>query len=98
SGLAHELSIGIEKLTSLAETYLDAAKLGARERFDLRFNARRMQREFLELEERLVGLRMVSLAQTFTRAARLAGRLARELGKSVVVDIVGRETLLDKMI
>jgi two-component system chemotaxis sensor kinase CheA len=98
SGLAHELSIGIEKLTSLAETYLDAAKLGARERFDLRFNARRMQREFLELEERLVGLRMVSLAQTFTRAARLAGRLARELGKSVSVEVIGRETQLDKVI
>ena len=98
SGLAHELSIGIEKLTSLAETHLDAAKLGARERFDLRFNARRMQREFLELEERLVGLRMVSLAQTFTRAARLAGRLARELGKSVSVEVIGRETQLDKVI
>jgi two-component system chemotaxis sensor kinase CheA len=98
SGLAHELSIGVEKLASLAETYLDAANLGARERFDLRFSARRMKREFLELEERLVGLRMVSLAQTFTRAARLAGRIARELGKSVSVEVTGRETQLDKVI
>lgn len=98
SGLAHELSIGMEKLSSLAETFLDAAKLGARERFDLRFSARRIKREFLELEERLVGLRMVSLAQTFTRAARLAGRLARELGKSVSVEVTGRETQLDKVI
>jgi two-component system chemotaxis sensor kinase CheA len=98
SGLAHELSIGMEKLTSLAETFLSAANLGARERFDLRFSARRMKREFLELEERLVGLRMVSLAQTFTRAARLAGRLARELGKSVSVEVAGRETQLDKVI
>ncbi len=98
SGLAHELSIGMEKLTSLAETFLGAANLGARERFDLRFSSRRMKREFLELEERLVGLRMVSLAQTFTRAARLAGRLARELGKSVSVEVVGRETELDKVI
>jgi two-component system chemotaxis sensor kinase CheA len=57
-----------------------------------------MKREFLELEERLVELRMVSLAQTFTRAARLAGRLARELGKSVSVEVVGRETHLDKVI
>jgi two-component system chemotaxis sensor kinase CheA len=98
SGLAHELLIGMEKLASLAETYLSAANLGARERFDLRFSARRMKREFLELEERLVGLRMVSLAQTFTRAARLAGRLARELGKSVSVEVTGRETQLDKVI
>jgi two-component system chemotaxis sensor kinase CheA len=98
SGLAHELSIGVEKLTSLAEGFLRAAKLGARERYDLRFSARRMKREFLELEERLVELRMVSLAQTFTRAARLAGRLARELGKSVSVEVTGRETQLDKVI
>ena len=98
SGLAHELSIGTEKLTSMAETFLGAANLGARERFDLRFSARRMKREFLELEERLVELRMVSLAQTFTRAARLAGRLARELGKSVSVEVAGRETHLDKVI
>ncbi len=98
SGLAHELSIGMEKLTSMAETFLGAANLGARERFDLRFSARRMKREFLELEERLVELRMVSLAQTFTRAARLAGRLARELGKSVSVEVAGRETQLDKVI
>jgi two-component system, chemotaxis family, sensor kinase CheA len=98
SGLAHELSIGVEKLTSMAETFLGAANLGARERFDLRFSSRRMKREFLELEERLVELRMVSLAQTFTRAARLAGRLARELGKSVSVEVTGRETQLDKVI
>ena len=44
SGLAHELSIEMEKLTSLAETFLGAANLGARERFDLRFSARRMKR------------------------------------------------------
>ena len=41
---------------------------------------------------------MVSLAQIFTRAARLAGRLARELGKSVTVEVAGRETQLDKVI
>jgi two-component system chemotaxis sensor kinase CheA len=98
SGLAHELSIGVEKLTSMAEGFLGAANLGARERFDLRFSSRRMKREFLELEERLVELRMVSLAQTFTRAARLAGRLARELGKSASVEVIGRETQLDKVI
>jgi two-component system chemotaxis sensor kinase CheA len=98
SGLAHELSIGMESLRSMAERFLAAANLGARERSDLMFSARRMKREFLELEERVVELRMVSLAQTFTRAARLAGRLARELGKSVTVEVAGRETQLDKVI
>ena len=98
SGLAHELSIGVQRLTAMAENSLEASNLGARQRFDLRFGARQIQREFLELEERLVELRMVSLAQIFTRAARLAGRLARELGKSVTVEVAGRETQLDKVI
>jgi two-component system chemotaxis sensor kinase CheA len=88
----------MEQMSSLAEKFLDASNLGAAERSDLRFSARRMKREFIELEERLVELRMVALAQTFTRAARLAGRLARELGKSVSVEVSGRDTQLDKMI
>ena len=98
SGLAHELSIEMEKLTAMADRFLNASGLGARERFDLRFSSRRVERDFLELEERLVELRMIPVAQTFTRAARLAGRLARQLGKSVSVEVVGRDTQLDKVI
>jgi two-component system chemotaxis sensor kinase CheA len=98
SGLAHELAIEAQKLASMADRFLRAAGLGPKDRHDLKFSARRMEREFLELEERLVELRMVSLAQTFTRASRVAGRLARELGKSVSVELVGRETQIDKMI
>src|SRR5262245_38681060 len=41
---------------------------------------------------------MVSLGQSYTLAARLTGRLARELGKSVSVEVTGRETHLDKVI
>jgi two-component system, chemotaxis family, sensor kinase CheA len=98
SSLAHEIAIETHRLSSMADRFLIAAGFGARERFDLRVSARRLEREFLELEERLVELRMVSLAQTFTRAARLAGRLARDLGKLVSVEVVGRETQIDKMI
>lgn len=98
SGIAHELSIEAQKLSEMASQFLDAAGKGARERFDLKSSARKLEREFLELEERLVELRMVSLGQTFTRAARLASRLARELAKAVTVEVVGRETLLDKII
>jgi two-component system chemotaxis sensor kinase CheA len=98
SGLAHELAIEAQKLASMADRFLRAAGLGPKERHDLKFSARRIEREFVELEERLVDLRMVSLAQTFTRAARVAGRLARELGKSVSVEVAGRETQIDKMI
>src|SRR6185295_9257666 len=98
SVLAHELSFQMEQLTAMADRFLNASGLGARDRFDLRFSTRRVERDFLELEERLVELRMISVAQTFTRAARLAGRLARQLGKSVSVEVTGRETHLDKVI
>jgi two-component system chemotaxis sensor kinase CheA len=98
SGIAHELSIEAQKLSDMAGHFLSEAGLGARERFDLKAIVRRIEREFLELEERLVELRMISLAQTFTRAGRLAARLARDLGKSVNVEIEGRDTLIDKMI
>ena len=98
SGLAHEIAIETHRLSSMADRFLIAAGFGARERFDLRVSARRLEREFLELEERLVELRMVSLTQIFTRAARLAERLARDLGKLVAVEVVGRETQIDKMI
>ncbi len=98
SGLAHEIAIETQRLSSMTDRFLIAAGFGARERFDLRVSARRLEREFLELEERLVELRMVSLAQTFTRAARLAGRLARDLGKLASVEVEGRGTQLDKMI
>ncbi|HXG64035.1 MAG TPA: chemotaxis protein CheW [Blastocatellia bacterium] len=98
SGLAHELAIETQRLSAMARRFLAAAGLGAGDRFDLRQSAQRIEREFLELEERLVELRMVSLAQTFTRAARLARRLARELSKSVTVEVEGGDTQIDKMI
>jgi two-component system chemotaxis sensor kinase CheA len=98
SSLAHELYLQAQELISMADDYLKAARLGPKERHDLKFSSRRLQREFIEMEERLVELRMVSLAQTFIRAGRVAGRLARELGKSVSVELAGRDTQLDKMI
>jgi two-component system chemotaxis sensor kinase CheA len=98
SSLAHELSIETKNLSGLAGSFMSRAGSSPRERFDLKQTARRIERRFVELEERLVELRMVSLAQTFDRAARLARRLARELGKAVTVEATGRSTQLDKMI
>jgi len=56
----------------------------------------RIKRHFLELEDRLIKLRMVPLAQTFERAAR-AGRIAaRGTGKEVHIEIAGSEVAIDK--
>lgn len=98
SGLAHELYIETKRLSALADQMMLRAGCGAKERFELLQSARRIERDYLALEERLVELRMVSLGQTFWRAARLAERLARELGKSISVEMSGRSTQLDKMI
>jgi two-component system chemotaxis sensor kinase CheA len=98
SGLAHELSIETDRLASMAAEAIELLSGEARRRFELKQSIRRVRRRFLEFEERLVELRMVSLAQTFTRAARLAEQLARELGKSVSVEVSGRGTQIDKMI
>src|SRR5262249_51642351 len=98
SSLAHELNIEAQRLSAMAGRVMAQPEIGARDRFDLKQSSRRLERNFLELEERLVELRMVSLAQTFSRAARLVERLARELGKQVAVEIAGRSTQLDKMI
>jgi two-component system chemotaxis sensor kinase CheA len=98
SSLAHELNIEAQRLSAMAGRVVGQPEIGARERFDLKQSSRRLERNFLELEERLVELRMVSLAQTFNRASRLVERLARELNKKVSVEIAGRSTQLDKMI
>jgi two-component system chemotaxis sensor kinase CheA len=98
TSLAHELNIEAQKLSAMAGRVMGHPELGARERFDLKQSSRRLERNFLELEERLVELRMVSLGQTFNRAARLAERLARDLDKKVSVEVAGRSTQLDKMI
>jgi two-component system, chemotaxis family, sensor kinase CheA len=56
----------------------------------------RIKKLFLELEDRLIRLRMVPLAQTFERAAR-AGRIAaRGTGKEVNIEIAGSEVAIDK--
>jgi two-component system, chemotaxis family, sensor kinase CheA len=98
SGLAHELYIEVERLSWMAGRMMQLTQVGPKERFDLKQSSRRIERRFLELEERLVEFRMVSLAQTFSKAGRLAERLARDLGKKVEVTLAGRGTQIDKMI
>lgn len=58
----------------------------------------RIKKHFLELEDRLIKLRMVPLAQTFERAAR-AGRIAaRGSGKEVDIELAGSEIAIDKLL
>lgn len=56
----------------------------------------RVRQQFLELESRLIKLRMVSLAAIFERASRTGQRVARATGKEVVFEVSGGEVAIDK--
>ncbi len=56
-----------------------------------------LRQRFVELEERLIRLRLVPLAQMLERAAMRAGRVAaRDLGKDVEFEIVGGDVGIDR--
>ena len=58
---------------------------------------RYLRRRFVELEERLLKLRLVPAGEVLGRAAARAGRIAaRRLGKQVEFEIVGGEVGIDK--
>ncbi|HEY0077348.1 MAG TPA: ATP-binding protein [Pyrinomonadaceae bacterium] len=55
-----------------------------------------IRRRFLALEERLIGLRMVSVKQTLERVARAGLSAARLAEKSLEIELSGGEVRLDK--
>ncbi|HYR74430.1 MAG TPA: ATP-binding protein [Pyrinomonadaceae bacterium] len=56
----------------------------------------RLRRQFVELEERMIKLRLVPCAEILERAATRAGRIAaRQLGKQVEFEIAGSEVGID---
>lgn len=89
---AHEL------LTDTLST-LDLAlstNLQRAERTELEIRAGRIRRRFVELEERLIEMRMVAVAPTLTRAVRVGAATARALGKEVEFEMTGADVRLDK--
>jgi two-component system chemotaxis sensor kinase CheA len=65
-------------------------------RTEMEIAAARIRRRFVELEERLIGLRMIPIAQTLARAARAGAVAARAMGKEVDFETLGGEVRLDK--
>lgn len=89
---AHELLT--ETMAAFAQVLEDSVARDERSRVEAR--ALHIQRRFIELEEQLIGLRRVPLAQTLERVAR-GGRLAaRAVGKQVACETAGGEVRLDK--
>jgi two-component system chemotaxis sensor kinase CheA len=89
---AHEVLVE----TTGALTLFQTLNLQPSERALMSEHAARIRGRFVELEEQLIGLRMVSVAQMLERAAR-AGRIAaRATGKEVDFETRGGEVKLDK--
>ncbi len=59
---------------------------------------KRLDRKLQQLQSGALELRMVPLQHVFEKLSRAARRLQRDLGKEVVLDLVGAETELDKLI
>ncbi len=88
----HELSTDTAALLDLAL----AVDLTSAARTELEIRAPRIRRRFVELEERLIELRMIPVRQTLERATRAGLSAARVAGREVDFEIVGGEVRLDK--
>ncbi|MDT7689215.1 MAG: two-component system, chemotaxis family, sensor kinase CheA [Acidobacteriota bacterium] len=65
-------------------------------RAELEERARAVRRRFFELEERLIGLRMVALRGALVRAARAGRAVARAAGRRVEFEVAGGGARLDR--
>lgn len=96
--LGETLALRTADLAAHAEDLAERLGVGARELFDLRQKSRSIGREFAELEERVVDLRLVPLAPTFERARRRVLAIANDLDRDVECEVVGEDVRLDKAI
>jgi two-component system chemotaxis sensor kinase CheA len=98
SELDEMVSAAHELLTDTAST-LDLAlqaELGRARRTEMEIRSARIRRRFVELEERLIELRMVQVASTLARAVRVGSASARAVGKEVEFETAGGDVRLDK--
>lgn len=65
-------------------------------RGELEIQSPRLRRRFVDLEERLIELRMVPVRTTLERAARVGAAAARAAGREVDFETAGGEVRLDK--
>jgi two-component system chemotaxis sensor kinase CheA len=65
-------------------------------REELEARGRGVRQRFFELEERLIGLRMVPLRVTLLRAARAGRSVARAAGKRIEFEVTGGDARLDR--
>ncbi len=64
---------------------------------DLNKNSRNLERNLRQLQQAVIGSRMVPIGQIFSRLNRVVRKLSQEFGKKVELTVYGEETELDKL-
>ncbi|MEP6741748.1 MAG: ATP-binding protein [bacterium] len=111
SALANFVRTDLEKLDHLISTTHElfrttanalklavSAKQTTRQREQLRSIDETVRSSFMELENELINLRMVSLASTLQRAMRMGRAAARSAGKEIDFEVAGKDLRVDKVL
>jgi two-component system chemotaxis sensor kinase CheA len=64
---------------------------------DLSKGSRNLERNLRQLQQAVIGSRMVPIGQVFSRLNRVVRKLSKEFGKKVDLAVFGEETELDKL-
>ena len=95
-----QLLSATHQLSRLTTAALDKAQIELPQENESQFGsqAQEIRRSFLQLQNEMINLRMVSLAPILQRAVRAGRAAAREVNKQIDFEIVGSELRLDKLL
>jgi len=91
--LVGELVITQSMLDTFREGDLDAARLAVLEQ-----GLAQLARHTRELQESVMGIRMLPIASVFNRFPRMVRDISQKLGKQVKLELIGESTELDKTV
>lgn len=91
--LVGELVITQSMLDTFREGDIDAARLAT-----LEHGLAQLARHTRELQESVMGIRMLPIASVFNRFPRMVRDISQKLGKQVKLELVGEQTELDKTV
>ncbi|WP_243047616.1 chemotaxis protein CheA [Dyella sp. RRB7] len=91
--LVGELVITQSMLDTFREGDIDAARLAVLEQ-----GLAQLARHTRELQESVMGIRMLPIASVFNRFPRMVRDISQKLGKQVKLELVGEQTELDKTV
>src|SRR6202012_959538 len=88
-----ELVITQSMLDTFREGDIDAARLAVLEQ-----GLAQLARHTRELQESVMGIRMLPIASVFNRFPRMVRDISQKLGKQVKLELIGEQTELDKTV